>query len=98
MPLLATLDKLSTHGHLNALLIMKNGEFVDNLLASVVEEAKSCSDIKRLLAIIDVVLNLLQPDLQTIDMVKRFFLFSYAYLLVNGMCIGLISLLVQLNS
>jgi hypothetical protein len=71
MPLLATLDKLSTHGYLDELLSMRNGEFVDNLLTNLSDEAKGCTDVKRLLAIVGVALNLLQPDLQTIDLVRN---------------------------
>lgn len=48
---------------------MKNGEFVDKLLASLSEEANGCTDVKRLLAIVGLAMNLLQPDLQ-VDLVR----------------------------
>jgi hypothetical protein len=74
MPLLATLDKLSTHGYLDELLSMRNGEFVNKLLVGLSEETKGCTDVKRLLAIAGVALNLLQPDLETINSVRSLLL------------------------
>ncbi|KAL3803856.1 hypothetical protein HJC23_004018 [Cyclotella cryptica] len=71
LPLLATLDKLLTHGYLDELLDMRNGEFSDSLLSSLSDDATGCTDVKRLLAIVDVSINLLQPHLQTIGSVKE---------------------------
>jgi hypothetical protein len=74
MPLLASLDKLSTHGYLDELLSMRNGEFADKLLVGLSEEVNGCTDVKRLLAIVGVALNLLQPDFETIDSVRSLML------------------------
>lgn len=70
MPLIATLDKLSTHGYLDDLLNMKNGGFVNKLLDCLSEEATGCVDVRRLLATVGLAMNLLQPDLHTIDTVR----------------------------
>jgi hypothetical protein len=86
LPLLATLDKLLTHGYLDELLGMPNGDFLDPLLASLSEESKGCSDVKRLLAIVGVSINLLQPHLETIDMVRRL-PFSFCHFLVSSFLI-----------
>lgn len=71
MPLLSTLDKLLTRGYLDELLVMESGQFVDGLLTNMFDEVRGCTDVKRLLAIAGVTLNLLQPDLQTIDLVRK---------------------------
>lgn len=70
LPLLATLDKLLTHGYLDELLGMRNGEFLDSLLSCLSDDARGCSDVKRLLAIVGVSLNLLHPHLETIASVR----------------------------
>lgn len=71
MPLLITLDKLLTHGYLDELLVMESGRFVDDLLTNLFDEVRGCTDVKRLLAIVGVTINLLQPDLQTIGLVRK---------------------------
>ena len=71
MPLLITLDKLLTHGYLDELLVMESGQFVDDLLTNLLDEVRGCTDVKRLLAIAGVTINLLQPDLQTIGLVRK---------------------------
>ena len=65
LPLLSTLDKLLSHGYLEELLILNNGNFIRNLMTSLSNEASGCSDVKRLLAIVRVSLNLIQLDMET---------------------------------
>lgn len=62
LPLLATLDKLLTHEYLDEVLAANSGSFCSKLVACIAKEAKSCSDIKRLLAMVGVSLALLQPN------------------------------------
>ena len=70
LPLLSTLDKLLSHGYLDELISGKDGMFVSKLMSSLSSEANGCSDVKRLLAIVGVSLNLLQPNLETASMVR----------------------------
>jgi len=70
LPLLFTLDKLISHGYLDELLSAENGTFLCSLMACLESEAKGCSDVKRLLAIVTVALSLLRPHLQTVDIVS----------------------------
>jgi len=70
LPLLFTLDKLISHGYLDELLSAENGTFLSSLMACLESEAKGCSDVKRLLAIVTVTLSLLRPHLQTVDIVS----------------------------
>lgn len=65
LPLLSTLDKLLSHGYLEELLTHNNGNFVRNLMKSLSNEVSGCSNVKRLLAIVRVSLNMIQPDLET---------------------------------
>ncbi len=65
LPLLSTLDKLLSHGYLEELLTHNNGNFIRNLMKSLSNEVRGCSDVKRLLAIVRVSLNVIQPDLET---------------------------------
>ena len=65
LPLLSTLDKLLSHGYLDELLRNKDCAFLGDLLSSLSSEAKGCSDVKRLLAIVGVALNILQPHLES---------------------------------
>eukprot|EP00986_Skeletonema_menzelii_P017354 scaffold19153_cov80-Skeletonema_menzelii.AAC.9 len=65
IPLLSTLDKLLSHGYLEELLTLNNGNFIRNLITSLSNEASGCSDVKRLLAIVRVTLNMIQLDLET---------------------------------
>lgn len=65
LPLLSTLDKLLSHGYLEELLTHNNGNFIRNLMKSLSNEISGCSDVKRLLAIVGVSLNIIQPDLET---------------------------------
>eukprot|EP00985_Skeletonema_marinoi_P023587 scaffold15795_cov139-Skeletonema_marinoi.AAC.3 len=65
LPLLSTLDKLLSHGYLEELLTLNNGNFIRILMTSLSNEASGCSDVKRLLAIVRVSLNMIQPDLET---------------------------------
>lgn len=76
LPLLSTLDKLLTHGYLDELLSANNGEFVSNLMSCLAKEANGCSDVKRLLAIVGVSLNLVQPHLETMSTVRVLFALS----------------------
>lgn len=62
LPLLATVDKLLTHEFFDEVLAANSGSFRSNLVACLAKEAKSCSDIKRLLAMVGVSLALLQPN------------------------------------
>jgi len=70
LPLLFTLDKLISHGYLDELLSSEDGTFLSSLMACLESEAKGCSDVKRLLAIVTVTLSLLRPHLQTVDIVS----------------------------
>jgi len=65
LPLLSTLDKLLSHGYLEELLTLNNGTFIRTLMTCLSNEASGCSDVKRLLAIVRVSLNMIQPDLET---------------------------------
>lgn len=70
LPLLFTLDKLISHGYLDELLSAENGTFLCSLMICLESEAKGCSDVKRLLAIVTVALSLLRPHLETVDIVS----------------------------
>ncbi len=65
-PLLSTLDKLLIHGSLDELLCNEQNMFLTDLLSSLSSEAKGCSDVKRLLGIVGVTVNLLQPHLSNV--------------------------------
>mmetsp|Transcript_11245 Transcript_11245/g.23963 ORF Transcript_11245/g.23963 Transcript_11245/m.23963 type:complete len:258 (+) Transcript_11245:56-829(+) len=71
LPLLTTLDKLLSHGLLDELLCAQNDIFLSSLMSCLVSEAKCCSDVKRLLAIVGVSLNLLQPHLETVSIMQQ---------------------------
>jgi len=70
LPLLSTLDKLLSHGCLDELLCAKNGMFIIDLMSCLTSEAKGCCDVKRLLAIVGVSLNLLQPHHETVSIMR----------------------------
>ncbi len=70
LPLLSTLDKLLSHGYLDELLCAKSGDFRSNLMICLAREARGCGDIKRLLAIVGVSLTLLQPNHETLSIVR----------------------------
>ncbi|EED95613.1 tubulin-specific chaperone d, partial [Thalassiosira pseudonana CCMP1335] len=65
LPLLATLDKLLSHGYMDELLSRKDGAFLSCLMICLSNESKGCSDVKRLLAIVGVSFNVIQPHLET---------------------------------
>jgi hypothetical protein len=65
LPLLSTLEKMLSHGYLDELLIDNSGSFITNLMSCLSNEASGCSDVKRLLAIVRVSLNMIQLDLET---------------------------------
>ena len=50
-----------THGLLDELIMAQDGVFVRKLMVCISSEAKRCTDVKRLLAIVDVSINLLHP-------------------------------------
>ena len=58
-PLLKTIDKLMSHGCLDELLNNPSNSFCEALVVRIEIEEKNCSDIKRLLAIIDVLTGIL---------------------------------------
>lgn len=70
LPLLATLDKLLTHEYLDEVLAANSGSFCSKLVACIAKEAKSCSDIKRLLAMVGVSLALLQPNHKSLSKMR----------------------------
>ena len=70
LPLLSTLDKLLSHEYLNELLCARSGTFRSDLMACLVKEARGCGDIKRLLAMVGVSLALLQPNHETMPIVR----------------------------
>ena len=70
IPLLSTLDKLLSHEYLSELLCAGNGEYCSMLIACLASEAKSCGDVKLLLAIVGVSFALLEPHLETISTVR----------------------------
>jgi len=71
VPLLSTLEKLLSHGFLDELLCAPNETFLSNLVSCLASEANGCSDIKRLLAIVGVSLNLLQPHIDTVPIMQK---------------------------
>lgn len=71
LPLLSTLDKLLTHGYLDELIGAQNGTFLHDLMFCLAQESRGCGDVKRLLAIVGVSLNLLQPHLDTVSTMQQ---------------------------
>ena len=61
LPLLVTINKLLSHGLLDELIMAQDSLFARKLMACIASEAKRCTDVKRLLAIVDVSINLLHP-------------------------------------
>jgi len=61
LPLLVTMNKLMAHGLLDELIMAQDSVFVRKLMVCISSEAKRCTDVKRLLAIVDVSINLLHP-------------------------------------
>lgn len=79
LPLLSTLDKLLSHEYIDELLCAKSGAFRSNLMACLAKEARGCSDIKRLLAMVGVSLALLQPNHETMSIVRLVCAASFLY-------------------
>lgn len=55
------MNKLMAHGLLDELIMAQDSVFVRKLMVCISSEAKRCTDVKRLLAIVDVSINLLHP-------------------------------------
>ena len=83
LPLLSTLDKLLSHGYLEELLIRNNGAFIRNLMSCLTNEVNGCSDVKRLLAIVRVSINMIQLDLETAAAMRESILPLVMSLLLN---------------
>lgn len=83
LPLLSTLDKLLSHGYLEELLTLNNGTFIRNLMTCLSNEVSGCSDVTRLLAIVRVSLNMIQPGLETVATMRESVLPLVMSLLLN---------------
>lgn len=59
LPLLVTIDKLLSHGLLDTILVSATNDFSKDLSLRLRREASRCNDIKRLMAIVPVTLNIL---------------------------------------
>ena len=59
LPLLTTIDKLLSHGSLDAILNNPSSNFTSDLVSCIRKESSRCSDIKRLMAIVPVALGTL---------------------------------------
>jgi len=62
LPLLVTVDKLLSHGLLDAILVSPTNDFSKDLSLRVRREASRCNDIKRLMAIVPVALSILHCE------------------------------------
>mmetsp|Transcript_2859 Transcript_2859/g.6159 ORF Transcript_2859/g.6159 Transcript_2859/m.6159 type:complete len:258 (+) Transcript_2859:751-1524(+) len=83
LPLLTTLDKMLFHGSLDELLCNEQNMFLTDLLISLSSEAKGCTDVKRLLAIVGVTVNLLQPHLDNVMKMRHDIIRFLLVLLLN---------------
>ena len=59
LPLLVTIDKLLSHGCLDSLILDPNNTFSTLLFDHVSLEAISCTDVKRLMTMVPVVIGLM---------------------------------------
>ena len=83
LPLLSTLDKLLSHGCLDELVCAKDGTFITKLMSCLTSESNGCGDVKRLLAIVGVSLNLLQPNLEAPSIVRELSFCSIVFLHID---------------
>ena len=99
LPLLRTIDKLISHGCLDNLLNNPNNQFCEALVTKIKLEEKKCSDVKRLLAIIDVLSGMLEVGQRNIvkDQIFPFLirLLSHRYPKVRRACAETLYLKIQ---
>ncbi len=82
LPLLVTIDKVLSYGCFDTLLCKKDNDFAKEIGLRVRREASRCNDMKRLMAIVPVALNILhcdKPDVQEIMLLflMRFLVHKY---------------------
>jgi len=74
MPLLVTVDKVLSYGCFDTLLCKADNDFAKELGLRVRREASRCTDMKRLMAIVPVALNILHCDKCDIQEIMLLFL------------------------
>jgi len=74
LPLLVTVDKLLSHGCFDDLLSNTSNDFAKEFELRIRREASRCDDIKRLMAIVPVALNILHCDVPSIQNTMLLFL------------------------